>query len=115
MSRIVLITHTCDDFRRRKFLLGTVARHWIEAGHEVSAAAGLGDGPAGDIAVMHLDLSVVPEAYSQASAAAPLRWEADARAMVQVQARALPADRRRWRTGRRRPTRPDAPACWPAS
>jgi hypothetical protein len=72
MSRIVLITHTYDDFRRRRFLLGTLARHWIEAGHEVNVAAGLGDWPAGDIAVMHLDLSVVPEAYSEASRRYPL-------------------------------------------
>ena len=72
MSRIVLITHTYDDFRRRKFLLGTLARHWIEAGHEIRVAAGLGDWPEGDLAVMHLDLSVVPEAYSQASRRYPL-------------------------------------------
>jgi hypothetical protein len=67
MARIVVITHTYDDFRRRKFLLGSLARHWIEAGHDVSVAAGLGDWPAGDIAVMHLDLSVVPAAYLEAS------------------------------------------------
>jgi hypothetical protein len=72
MARIVLITHTYDDFRGRKFLLGNLARHWIEAGHDVSVAAGLGDWPHGDIAVMHLDLSVVPAAYLEASRRYPL-------------------------------------------
>jgi len=67
MSRIVLITHAYDDFRRRKFLLGSLARHWVQAGHEVNVTAGLGDWPDADVAVMHLDLSVVPAAYSQAS------------------------------------------------
>ena len=72
MARIVLITHTYDDFRRRKFLLGNLARHWIEAGYDVSVSAGLGDWPPGDIAVMHLDLSVVPAAYLEASRRYPL-------------------------------------------
>ncbi len=72
MARIVLITHTYDDFRGRQFLLGNLARHWIQAGHDVSVAAGLGDWPPGDIAVMHLDLSVVPAAYREASRRYPL-------------------------------------------
>jgi hypothetical protein len=35
MSRIVLITRVYDDFRNRKFLLGALARRWMDAVHEV--------------------------------------------------------------------------------
>ncbi len=45
----------------------TLAGHWIDAGHDVSVTAGLGNWPDADIAVMHLDLSVIPPAYSEAS------------------------------------------------
>jgi len=72
MSRIVLLTHAYDDFRRRKFLLASLARHWMEAGHDVSVAAGLANWPQADIAVMHLDISVVPAAYSDASRRYPV-------------------------------------------
>ena len=71
MSRIVIITHAYDHFRTRKFLLGTLGRHWLEAGHDISVAAGLGNWPDGDVAVMHLDLSVIPSAYTEAAARYP--------------------------------------------
>jgi hypothetical protein len=66
MAHIVVITHAYDNFRSRKFLLGTLAGHWLDAGHTVSVAAGLGNWPHGDIAVLHLDISVKPAAYSEA-------------------------------------------------
>jgi hypothetical protein len=72
MTHIVLITHTYDDFRSRKFLLGTLASRWVDAGHDVSVTAGLGDWPAGDIAIMHLDISVTPAAYSAACERYPI-------------------------------------------
>jgi hypothetical protein len=49
-----------------------LARHWMNAGHDVSVAAGLGNWPQADIAVMHLDVSVVPAAYSAASHCYPV-------------------------------------------
>jgi len=67
MAHIVLITHTYDNFRERSFLLGSLAGHWLDAGHDVSLAEGLGNWPDGDVAVMHVDLSVVPAAYSEAA------------------------------------------------
>lgn len=72
MSRIAVLTHTYDNFRGRKYLLGSLARHWIEAGHEVAVAARPDDFPPADIAVMHVDLSVVPTAYSDASRKYPI-------------------------------------------
>lgn len=72
MTRIVVITHAYDDFRTRKFLLGSFAAHWMAAGHDVCVAAGLEDWPQADIAVLHVDLSVVPAAYLEACARYPV-------------------------------------------
>jgi hypothetical protein len=72
MAHIVLITHTYDNFRGRKFLIGSLADHWIDAGHGVSVVAGLDNWPDGDIAIMHLDVSVTPEAYTEASRRYPV-------------------------------------------
>ena len=72
MAHIVLITHAYDNFRSRKFLLGTLAGHWIDAGHSISVTAGLESWPDGDVAVMHLDISVVPAAYSEACKRYPI-------------------------------------------
>ena len=67
MAAIVLITHAYDNFRDRDFLLRNLAGHWLDAGHEVSLVAGPGDWPDADVAIMHVDLSVVPAAYSEAA------------------------------------------------
>ena len=72
MTHIVLITHTYDDFANRNLLLGAIARHWSAAGHRISVTAGLEDWPDGDVGVMHVDLSVVPAAYSEAARRYPL-------------------------------------------
>lgn len=72
MARIVLITHVYDGFRDRDFLLRNLAGHWLDAGHEVSLAEGLGNWPDGDVAIMHVDLSVVPAAYSEAAKRYPV-------------------------------------------
>ena len=72
MAHIVLLTHAYDDFRNRDFLLRSLAGHWLDAGHEVSLTAGLDNWPDGDVAVMHIDLSVVPAAYSEAARRYPV-------------------------------------------
>jgi hypothetical protein len=72
MARIVLITHVYDNFRDRDFLVRNLAAHWLEAGHEISLVEGLGNWPDGDVAVMHVDLSVVPAAYSEAARRYPV-------------------------------------------
>lgn len=67
MARIVVITHAYDNFRGRKPLLGSLATHWTGAGHAVEVVEGLGGWPDADAAVMHVDLSVIPDAYREAS------------------------------------------------
>jgi hypothetical protein len=72
MAHIVLITHVYDNFRDRDFLLRSLAGHWLDAGHDVTLAEGLGDWPDADAAVVHVDLSVVPAAYSAAAKRYPI-------------------------------------------
>ena len=67
MAHIVLITHVYDRFRDRAFMLRTLAGHWMDDGHEITLAEGLGHWPDADIAIMHVDLSVVPAAYTEAA------------------------------------------------
>lgn len=72
MVRIIVITHTYDNFCSKNSLLASVGQHWVDAGHEVSVVAGLGNWPEGDVAVMHVDFSVVPAAYAEAAKRYPI-------------------------------------------
>lgn len=72
MARIVVITHAYDNFRGRKPLLGSLATHWAAADHAVSVVEGLGEWPDADIAIMHVDLSVVPDTYREAAKRYPI-------------------------------------------
>src|SRR3954465_10131149 len=72
MIRVVIITHVYDGFRERDFLLRSLAGHWLDAGHDVHLAEGLCDWPDGDVAIMHVDLSLIPAAYSDAAKRYPV-------------------------------------------
>lgn len=72
MSRIVLVTHSYDNFRERNALLKSLSRFWIAAGHEIVVVAGLGDWPDADLAILHVDLSLIPKAYLEAARRYPL-------------------------------------------
>jgi hypothetical protein len=67
MPHIVIITHTYDDFKTRGYLLRYIAEIWVNSGYRVSVVAGLGKWPHADVAILHVDLSVLPEAYVEAS------------------------------------------------
>jgi hypothetical protein len=66
VAHIVIIAHAHDDFSSRRYLLRDLIAHWTVARHRVSLATELGDWPAADIAILHVDLSVVPTAYVEA-------------------------------------------------
>lgn len=72
MAHIVLITHTYDNFLGRNSLLRSLAGHWRNSGHKVSVTAGLENWPDADIAILHVDLSLVPQAYSEACKRYPI-------------------------------------------
>ena len=66
MAHIAILTHTYDDFLNRPYLLHALAPHWIAAGHRVSVAEGSEPWPDADLAILHVDQSLVPAAYAQA-------------------------------------------------
>jgi hypothetical protein len=72
MPRIVIITHTYDDFKTRHYLLRHIAEIWVQSGYRVSVVAGLGTWPDADIAILHVDLSLLPEAYVEAAKRYPV-------------------------------------------
>ena len=63
MARIVVITHEYDDFSSRNYLIEGLSSTGGELGHEVVVTAGTPPGTSGDIAILHVDCSVVEEAY----------------------------------------------------
>ncbi|HSY29496.1 MAG TPA: hypothetical protein VK832_18440, partial [Burkholderiaceae bacterium] len=72
MARIIIITHHYDDFLGEDYLLRHFIQRWSQAGHRVILQNGLGDWPEGDIAILHVDLSVVPTAYAEAARKYPI-------------------------------------------
>ncbi len=67
MAHIVILTNTFDEFSTRGYLLRDLSLHWQAQGHRVSVTEGLENWPQADVAVLHVDLSLVPEAYVRAS------------------------------------------------
>jgi hypothetical protein len=72
VAHVVILTHAYDDFTGGKYLLNLLADCWTGAGHRVSVAAGLDDLPAGDLGILHVDLSVIPAAYAEAAKKYPV-------------------------------------------
>ena len=63
MATIVILTHEYDPYVRGDYLLKRLSQHWQHSGHEVLVAVGLERLPKADLAVLHVDLSVVPDDY----------------------------------------------------
>jgi hypothetical protein len=63
-KRIAILAHErASPETLRSYQISTLARHWIEDGHEVILVAGARKFVPADIAILHIDLSVVPEPY----------------------------------------------------
>lgn len=68
MARIAILTHEHDGFATREYLLKSLTPHWEDAGHSIAVVDGLQDWPDADLAILHVDHSLVPQAYAQACA-----------------------------------------------
>lgn len=66
MARIAILTHEHDAFATREYLLKSLLPHWEDAGHSIAVVDGLQDWPDADLAILHVDHSLVPQAYAQA-------------------------------------------------
>jgi hypothetical protein len=65
MATILVLVHPHDRFFARSFLVSGLFQHWARMGHTVHVHAGTEGAPAADVALLHVDLSVVPEPYLQ--------------------------------------------------
>ncbi|MGO8994647.1 MAG: hypothetical protein ACLQVI_15130 [Polyangiaceae bacterium] len=66
MATILVLAHEHDIFNERHFLLAACFARWEEAGHRVVVHEGVKDLPPADLAFLHVDCTVVPDAYIDA-------------------------------------------------
>lgn len=62
MRRVAILTHASHD-SQMPYFLREIARVWTDAGIDVALHSGLGTPPPGDLAILHVDLSIVPAEY----------------------------------------------------
>jgi hypothetical protein len=60
---LAILTHAADDFWRQRYVVRLLIRRWEAMGVRVAVVAGADDFVPADVALLHVDLSVVPEAY----------------------------------------------------
>src|ERR1700704_4049529 len=63
MAQIVVLTHEYDHFPGRSYLLRTLFRSWGRSGHSIAIVRGMPDDARADVAIQHVDCSVVPPDY----------------------------------------------------
>jgi hypothetical protein len=71
MATIVVLEHELQRYVELPYMVRLFAERWRERGHRVHVHWGLGDPPPGDVAVLHVDLTVVPPAYAALAARYP--------------------------------------------
>lgn len=75
MARIVILTHNFDAFRHRNYLIHPLFEHWVLWGHKVAVVRGMPpevNADKVDIAVLHVDCSVVPAEYVEFASRFPV-------------------------------------------
>lgn len=71
MATIVILEHALQRGAGLPYMMHAFAEHWRQRGHRVHIHHGVDDPPAGDLAVVHVDLTVVPQAYRRLAARYP--------------------------------------------
>lgn len=66
MATILVLAHQHGAFAKRSFLVAGLFPHWEAAGHRVLVHEGLQALPEADVALLHVDLTVVPAPYLEA-------------------------------------------------
>ena len=67
MARVLVVCHAYDAFRERQWLLQSMFPHWLAQGHEIRVCEGPPSATAvADIVFLHVDCSLIPEAYLEA-------------------------------------------------
>ena len=60
MSHIAIVMHRHGSMDDARYFLGAIANVWRETGHQVSVLRGPGERVEADLAILHVDLTVVP-------------------------------------------------------
>lgn len=63
MATLVILEHELQRHVRLPYMVYSLAARWKGAGHEVRVHHGLAGAPAADLAIVNIDLTVIPEAY----------------------------------------------------
>jgi hypothetical protein len=66
MARILVLTHRRDIFDQGGYVLSRYIKYWERDGHRVLVAKGPENLPDADMAILHVDLTVIPETYLEA-------------------------------------------------
>ncbi|MGO8992446.1 MAG: hypothetical protein ACLQVI_03905 [Polyangiaceae bacterium] len=72
MATILVLAHENDLFRSRPFMIKSFLPYWEAQGHRVLVHEGAARAPAADIAILHVDCTVVPDEYVEATSAYPV-------------------------------------------
>ena len=63
MPTIIILEHLMQEGFDRPYIVYALAERWRTQGHEILIHYGTGDPPPGDIAIVNIDLTVIPSAY----------------------------------------------------
>jgi len=63
MATIIILEHLMQEDFNHPYMIYVLADRWRTDGHRVLVHHGTGKPPAGDIAIVNVDLTVIPEAY----------------------------------------------------
>ena len=70
MHRVAILTHARQRLDKPPYFLGAIAEVWRERGIDVVVMSGLGPPADTDLAILHVDLTRIPQPYLDAAA----RW-----------------------------------------
>ncbi len=72
MPHVAILVHEADPFEHAGYFLHTMAGMWADEGIRVSVVRGASDARPADLAVMHVDLTVVPPEYQSLAQRFPM-------------------------------------------
>lgn len=70
-ATIAILTHRHDDIRRGPTIAHIAYEHWAPAGHRILVHRGTEAPPPADLAILHVPLTIVPQAYQDLAASYP--------------------------------------------
>lgn len=71
MAKIVILEHELQRHVDLPYMVKLFAERWIARGHSVAVHHGTANPPPGDVAILHVDLTIVPDEYRVLAARYP--------------------------------------------